>query len=847
MTRASWWKWVLVMAWRDSRSSRRRLFFSSLAIIFGVAALVAIRSFGHNLEATLAEQSKALLGADLVVGSRQPFTPEAEALIGPLGIRQAEQVSFSSMLYFPETGESRLVQVRGLRGEYPFYGDIQTVPANVRIQLAAGKTALIEQSVLLQFDAKAGDPVRIGQETFAIGGGIVQAPGEMPAVGLLAPRVYIPYDAVEATGLVQHGSVVRYKRFIEFEPGTDVEAVVEEIRPRIRELRLWVETVERRQEDMGKTMERVQSFFQLVGFVALLLGSIGVASAVHVYVKGKLGTVAVLRCLGASARQGFAIYLVQGWMLGLAGATAGALLGIALQWTFPALIGEFLPFEVATFVSWQSILQGALVGFAVCAVFALLPLLAVRRVSPLRAIRRGRQFEKERRRDPLRWAVYGIIAAGVLGFAIGQTGNPRFGAGFAGGIAVAFIALTLVAAGIIFLVRRAFPWRWSYVWRQGLANLHRPDNRTLLLTLALGLGTFLILTLYLTRDLLLQQVVNMGAEDRPTMAFFDVQDDQREDVAKLVEAMDLPVLQDVPIVTMRIQSINGTPVSALLNDSERNLPGWALRREYRSTYRNHLIATEKIAGGTFVATIEEDQEPYPVSFEQGIMEDLELKLGDRVVFNVQGVPIETEIASVREVEWQRVQPNFFVVFPAGVLEAAPKFHVLVTRTESDEETARVQRAVVERFPNVSVIDLSLILTTFDSILGKASFVIRFLSLFTVATGLVVLGAAVTTSRYQRMREAILLRTLGASRAQVQQIMLVEYLLLGTVAGLAGALLALGGTWALAAFVFEVDFVPAWIPVLFAIAVTAALTVLTGALSSRCVLNQAPLEVLRAEG
>lgn len=839
--------WILKMAWRDSRSSRRRLVLFSLAIIFGVGALVAIRSFGHNLEETIRIQSKALLGADLVVGSRQPFTPEMEELLGPLGTRQAEQVSFSSMVYFPKTGESRLVQVRAVKGEYPFYGDFETAPASARERLDEGKHLLIEESLMAQFGIEAGDPVRIGEETFAVIGVVVKAPGEMAAVGLLAPRVYIPYEAVEGTGLLQRGSVARHKRFIEFPPGTDVPALVEKMRPQLRKFRLWTETVERRQEDLGRTMERMEKFFHLVGFIALLLGSIGVASAVHVYVKGKIATAAVLRCLGASARQAFGIYLVQGMALGVVGAVAGAALGIGLQLFFPVLVKDFLPFEVTVFVSWASVLEGVLVGFAVCVVFALLPLLGIRRVSPLRAIRQGDNFARERRRDPVRWVVYGLIGFGVAGFAIIQTGSVKVGAGFAGGLAVAFLALTGVALAIVFLVKRFFPRSWPYVWRQGLANLHRPENRTVLLMLALGLGTFLVLTLYLTRDLLLEQVTVMGEGDRPTMVFFDVQDDQREELASMIEDRELPVMQDVPIVTMRLEALNGTPIADIMNDPKRDMPGWALRREYRSTYRDHLVSTEKIIAGEWTAKVDPDQDPYPVSVEQGIAEDLELSLGDRITFDVQGIPMETVVGSIREVEWQRVQPNFFVVFPEGVLEPAPKFHVLVTRTESDQESASLQRAVVQRFPNISVIDLSLIVETLDSIMGKVAFVIRFMAMFTVATGLFVLSAAVTTSRYQRMREAILLRTLGASRSQVEKIMMVEYLFLGTLAGVAGAVLALAGTWALAAFVFDVPFTPSILSALIAVLATACITVLIGVFSSKGVLDQPPLEVLRADG
>ncbi len=834
------------MAWRDSRSSRSRLFLFSLSIVFGVAALVAIRSFGHNLEAAIAEQSKSLLGADLVISSRQPFTPEIERLLEGLGQAQSREIGFSSMVYFPKTDGSRLVQVRGLKGGFPFYGEMETAPADARADFQNGDFALLEEGLMVQFEVETGDEVRIGNQVFRVAGALRRVPGEMAAVGVLAPRVYIPYDTLPATGLLREGSLARHKVFIQFPPSTDVPAVVESLRPELREHRLRIETVERRQEELGRTMENVRAFFQLVGFVALLLGVIGVASAIHVYVKRKIGSAAVLRCLGADARRIFLIYLTQGAALGAIGAGAGALLGVALQGLLPRVARDFLPFDVPVFISWAAVAEGFSVGFLFSLMFTLLPLLPLRRVSPLRAIRRGDAFARETRRDPWRWALCGLIAATVTLFAVVQTGSPRLGIGAAGAMGAAFATLAGTAALIAWLARRFTPPSLPYVWRQGLANLHRPENRTILLMLALGLGTFLVLGLYLARDLLVRQVLIAGEGDRPTMAMFDIQDDQREEIADLITARGLPVLQDVPIVTMRLASVRGQSVESLLREPGNEIPNWVLRREYRSTYRDHTVPTERVVAGTWVGSVEDNAgEPYPVSVEQGIAQDLGLAVGDSLVFDVQGIPIETVVGSIRSVEWQRVQPNFFVVFPRGVLEPAPKFHVMITRTETTEESAQLQREVVRRFANVSVIDLSLILQTVDSIMGRVSFVIRFMAMFTVVTGLAVLVAAVATSRYQRVREAVLLRTLGASRQQIRRIMVCEYLCLGFFAGLTGALLATAASWAMAAYVFHVPFHLPLLPPVAALALTMVVTLATGLASSRGILNHPPLAVLQA--
>ncbi len=274
-----------------------------------------------------------------------------------------------------------------------------------------------------------------------------------------------------------------------------------------------------------------------------------------------------------------------------------------------------------------------------------------------------------------------------------------------------------------------------------MANLYRPNNRTLLLTLSLGLGTFLLLTIYLTRDVLLTQFRSIDANNQPNIFLFDIQPDQTKAVADLVRQEQLPVIQEAPIVTMRLVEVKGRKASDILKDPHQKIPEWELEREYRSTYRPDLSETEKITAGQWIGHV--DYHPgdiVPVSVEQDIAKDLGLTIGDSLVFDVQGVPIKTRVASLREVDWKRFQTNFFIVFPTGVLENAPTFIVLVSRVPTPAASARLQNAVVAKFPNVSAIDLTSVIQTVDSILSKVALVIRIMSLFTVGTGLIVLGS-----------------------------------------------------------------------------------------------------------
>ncbi|MBI2497649.1 MAG: ABC transporter permease [Opitutae bacterium] len=838
------------MAWRDTRASRRRLLLFSLAIVLGVAALVAVGSLRDNLRAAIEDQTKTLLGADLTVTSRAKLTDEAVAFLHGLGGEQSREIAFNSMLVLPTAGnQTRLVQVRAIEGGFPFYGRFDTAPADARARLQAGGIgAVVEQGVMVQFNLRPGDKIRLGAAEFTVAGGLLAVPGESAAVATLAPRVFIPLAAVTDTGLLQAGSLARHRVYFKFAPGFDVEALVRDLRSRFRELRLGFDTVEERKRELGASIRNVNSFLSIVGFASLFLGAIGVASAVHAHIRQKVPTVAVLRCLGASARTSFSIYLLQGLGLGVLGTTLGALLGLGMQLALPGLLKDFLPFSLDLTVSWPAVARGLGSGLVVSVLFALLPLLEVRRVSPLLTLRSAFAVENGRRHDWLQFLVLGLIGAGIFAFAIWQAGRLRWGVGFGVALLLGFAVLAGLARVLAWLARKFTPRRLPFAWRQGVANLHRPNNRTLLLLVSLGLGTFLMMTLYLTRDTLLGQLRVVGGGDRPNLMLFDIQDDQVEPLKKLLADNGAPLRQHAAIVTMRLTSLKGRAVADILKDRSAGVPGWTLRREYRSTYRGELSDTEKITAGTFTGRVAADATgPVPVSVEEDLARDLQVRVGDPIEFDVQGVAVPAVVGSLRAVEWRRMQPNFFIVFPEGVLESAPKFHVMALRAADAVQSAKIQQAVVHEHPNVSAIDLALIMRTIDGVYAKASFVVEFLALFTVVTGVVVLAGAVLIGRSQRVRESVLLRALGATKAQVNRIMFAEYLALGTLGAAVGAVLAVGANWALARFVFQLNWVTPSPVVLFTgWAVVSLMTVLTGLLSNRGICDHPPLAILRQE-
>ena len=862
------------MAWRDSRRSRQRLLLFMSAIVLGIAALVAINSFGDNLARSIDEQARELLGADLVLSANEdkkaevdeflryttrsmetvimPKKGEVSRVITPTWKATTER-SFASMAYFPKNQGVRLAQIKVLSdissGSYPYYGNWEIVPESAeklfrqnvyptKMQLA--HYALVDDALLTQFNANVGDTIRVGDVPFRVIGRVMKTPGQSVVTSTVAPTVFLPFMP---GNLVQRGSRMKYQYYFSFPAGTDVEKIVKRISPKLEKAGLTYDTVVSRKNQTGRSFADLTKYLSLVAFVALLLGCVGVASAVQLYVREKVASVAILRTLGASGRQAFLIYLIQTALMGLIGAIIGALIGSAVQLVLPRVLGNFLPVTVDTALSRSAILGGIGTGLLISVLFSLLPLLAIRNVSPLRTLRSSYEDDLSAR-DPFRWLVYLLVLVFIVGFAYWQTQNLLLAVGFTVGLTVAFGLLTGLGLGLIYLVRRFFPASWSYVWRQSLANLYRPNNQTLILVTSIGLGAFLIATLYLTQGLLLGRVELSGSGKQPNMVLFDIQNEQLAGVRKLVQQQKLPIMQQVPVVTMRLTDINGKTGETVPKDTTKKIPKWAFTREYRVTYRDTLISSEKLASG---------KPPYQakgntyISIETGYFDRMHLKLGDKLNFNVQGSPIQTLVGGTREVEWNRVQTNFLVIFPSGVLEQAPQFHVLMTRVPDNQTSARLQRGLVSQFPNVSAIDLGLILKTVDEILAQISFVIQFMALFSILTGLLVLASSVVISKFQRLRESVLLRTLGASRRQILSITTVEYGLLGLLSALSGILLSIVGTWALAQFVFEVPYRPNAMPLVVITAIVTALTVLIGVFNSREVLVKPPLDVLRAEG
>lgn len=846
---ASSLRWILSMAWRDSRGKRWLLLLFTSSVVFGIGAIVAIHSLRENLGRIVEEQARSLLGADAVFQTRTEPSAKVRRFLRQLPGEVVSEQRFRSMVLFPEAGESRFIQVRAVDDPLPFYGQMETLPQlgeGGRILPAEG-TAIVEESLVLQMGLKPGDTLRLGEADFILAAALVRMAGESEVTGFFAPRIYINQADLPRTQLIQEGSIVRYRTHVgvDTEDLAQLKGMILENRGLFAEEGVRAETVADRRASVEAILNNLLDFLNLIGFIALLLGGVGIVGAVNVYIQGKRETIAILRCLGASSKAAFAIYLGQMMGFGLLGALIGTGFGVAIQFVIPQLLQGFLPFPVEMQTSWVSIATGLSFGWLIVTASALMPLLGIRRISPLRALRAGIEPAGRALKDPLVWLIGAILLGTLLLFSLAPAREPLVAAALVGGLALSLAVLALFSWALRAGLKRLPLGGTPYAYRLAFGNLYRPNNRTLLLMVTLGMGVLLVHTLLLVRDGLLGQVDVEEAADAANVILLDVQPDQRDAVVAFLDERGHPPHDVLPVITMRVEKIKGKPLRDWREMENSPVDDWVYTWEFRNTYRDHVLDNAEVVDGTFVAR-HEGGEPYPISLSANVLDDFDVTVGDSLTWNVQGVPVETVVSSVRDVRWQAGRQNFNIVFPLNTIEPAPTVYAISVRMEDRLATAQLQGALTREFPNVSLIDLSLVFQTVRDILDKATFVIKFMAGFTVATGLFVLAGAVLGSRYQRMRESVLFRTLGASSSFIRKVLTFEFILLGFLAGLTGLALSTLASWALLHFAFEVDFAFSLAQAGVLLTGVVFLTWLTGWSTSRGIATQPPLVVLRKE-
>lgn len=861
------------MASREWRFTLRRLGVYMTSITVGVAALVALHSFRDDVVRSIEAENLSLLGADARFSAGRPLPDSVLAIVDSLttlGAATARSTNLVSMALAEESGLTRLVQLRGVDADFPFYGDVTTDPPGLWGTLDApppdGQAppserpssespdgpswlppALVDPALLAQLDTRTGGVLTLGTAQFRVAGTVDGLPTDVGLQTATGSRVFVARERLAATGLLARGSLSRHYLYLRLPPGVDPDEVEDAHDETLRATGVSLRTPTEHARSLTRSADFLEDFLALVGLAALMLGGVGVGSAVSVYVRGRLDAVALLRCVGATRRQVFSTYLLQAAVMGLLGSAAGVAAGLVVQRFLPRLIRDVLPVDVTPAVSLGSASFGLLLGVWVAVVFALLPLLGVRKVSPLQALRHV--AEPPRGRDPARWAAVGATGATVLALTMLEAPSPPAGLAFAVGLGVVACTLWLVAWGLAWAVRRFFPKRAGYTLRQGVANLFRPGNQTVAVTLALGFGVLVVgIIVQLQRTLARELSLDAGP-NAFNLIVFDVQPDQEDGVSALLAEWADGEPEPVPVVTMRLASVKGETVADLLADSARDArpPRWVLRQEYRATYRADLQENEEVlAGRWWDGGAPPPDGPPRASLEEDFAEDLGVQVGDTVTWTVGGAEQPTVVSSLRAVEWAGFDDNFLVVFePGAAVASLPRTTVVLANVPRPDDRAAFQRAMVRGFPNAWMLDLFTLRSTVEAILSRVLAAIRILAGLCTVAGLVVMAGSMASTRAQRRLEGALLRTLGARFGQVRRILLVEYAALGTLAALAGGVLSLGASWLLATRLFDVSYQPATGAALLLWLAVVTLAVAAGVASGRAPTRTGPLPLLRA--
>ena len=868
---------VLRMAGREIRASWKRLLFFFICIAIGVGSIVALRSVIQSVRGALSGEARALLASDAMVTSNRPWTePVLEKLTAEESqgriVARSQAVEVPTMVRLPggQGTATRMVELRAVEDDFPFYGQLTLQGQPYSHAVLQGRGVVVRPELLAQFGLQVGDTLQIGTQEFEIRGVIASEPGRRLGAFTLGPRVFIDLADLESTGLLTFGSRASYQMLLRV-PDEALEPLVADIRDAFANEFVGVRHYRRSEDQIGENLTRAENYLSLVGLVVLILGGIGISSVTRVFVQQKLRSIAILKCVGSTSSQVLAVYMTQVLLLGFAGSVLGVALAALVIAAIPSFVGPdltaMLPVDYG--LTRGAVLHGLAVGMLVSILFSIVPLLEVRHVKPSLLLRQ--ESGSRAGFDSLKWGVTAAVAAALVAVASWQAGSVEVGlllcAGF---VATAFV---LHLAGLA-LVRAVQPLRYSrsFALRQAVLHITRPGNQTRVILLAVGLGTFFILGVRSLQANLLRDFAVQVGPDAPDMFLIDIQSEQRDRVASFLDNANgaAPAPRLMPVLRARVVGVEGQDVA--LESYEEVRRGRGLSREYTVTYRSHLEDNEEVIDGEWWGEEPLTGEP-EVSVEESIVDrvifdrdavrraesegrriDREafsqntIKVGDRMRFDVLGRIVTARVTSVRRVDWQDFRAGgFMFVFRPGTFEGAPHTFISSLQAPADPQArSRMQASLVAQFPNISVLDLREILQTVQEIVSNVTLAVTVVGGLVLLSGALILIGAVSMTKFKRVYEAAILKTLGASSRLIATMLVMEYGVLGAIAGTVGALGAIALSWAVARFALELPWEPTPFITIGGIVATALFVAAVGVLASLDVLRHKPLSTLRAE-
>jgi putative ABC transport system permease protein len=840
---------VLRMTVREMRASWKRLLFFFVCLSIGVGSIVAIRSVIQSVRGVFDGEARALITSDLLLTSNQPFGEKAEALIDAQ-LREADAVSHRSVEVAtmvraadPTRVASRMVELRAVEGAFPFYGTLKLADGQpYDYSLLQGFGALVRPELQAQLGVRVGDRLLIGTQPFTIRGVVEAEPGRRLGAFSLGPRVFISYEDLQSTGLLTYGSRASYQQLVKV-PDASFDALVSSLRSDLASTFVRFRSYKATEDDIGEDFARAENYLSLVGLVIVILGGIGVSSVTRVFVAQKVKSIAILKCLGGRSLQLLAIYMTQVIMLGLAGSAFGVLLAALAVAGIPSTLAAAAGVTVDYSLTASAVVQGFGIGLLVSILFSLPPLLEIRDVKPSLLLRAE---GGKRRFDLVQVVVIVLAVAGLVALTVWQAGSLRIGSVVAIGFAVTAVVLHGAGMALIKGIQPLANARW-FPLRHAVLQLSRPGSQARIVLLAVGLGSFFIVGVRSLQENLINEFTINLSPDLPDMFLLDVQQDQVAAMTALLKEWQQPGTVEprlLPILRARVVGVEGREVS--LEDYEGVRGRGSLAREYTITYRPALERNETVVDGAFW-----DDTPSSigeVSIEESLRERFRINVGDAVRFDVMGRQVEARVTSIRRVDWADSRAGgFMFVFRPGLLDTAPHGFISFFRGPTEvSDRARLQSHVASGFPNVSVIDGREMLSTIRTIVENVTLAVTVVGSLVVLSGLLILIGAVAMTKFRRIYEAAIFKTLGATRRMIGSVLLIEYGVLGALAGTIGSVGAIALTWGISRFALDIPWTPLPLISIAGIVISAVLVAIVGVTASWEVLQRKPLATLRAE-
>jgi putative ABC transport system permease protein len=853
------WSRAAVIAGRDLRSAPGKFVFVVLSVAVGVAALVGVRGFSESFRSTLTREARSLMAGDLSARTnQQPSTEERQkikALAGQ-GIRTTWVTETISMASVPPDPVPILVSLKAVDpAEYPYYGKAELDPDMPLSSALTANSVVVADEFLIRLKARVGDSLRLGGHSFRIAARLVEEPDRITAGAGLGPRVLISRAALDSTGLLAPGSRANERLLLQL-PANSTAAQLIAVRKQVESALPEAQVMDYREGNPALTegLDRASAILSLICLVAMVLGAIGVAMSMHAHLEQRMDVLAILKAIGAGSGDLLRIFLLQTMGLGLAGAVLGVAAGVGVMLALPAVFGNLLPVHARLDFPWRSASAGLATGLLTTLLFCLPPLLDVRKIRPILVLRRMVEQSEERGiaaflsrwgQRKLQIAAAIVILTALTAIAAALSDSAQVGVWFGAALTAILFVLLLLSAGFLRLLRwllKLVRLRLPQFLRQGLANLYRPGNQSAAVLAALGTGVMLILAVYLMQSQVLREIQETASPKLPNLFLVDVTTDEVPAMKKFFEGQPGPKQGDhaeldlLPVVSGRFISLNGVPLDKL---KVEHFP----RRMLESvsfSWADALPAGDKIRQGKWWT----DPDASQIAIDEGIANRIHVALGSAVEIEVDGRDIPLKVAAIFRADQQHLGGRASFLLPSGLLKNSATVWYGAARIDS-HQVSQVERALFATFPTVTVINLADVLDRIESVVRQITFVVRFLAGFSIFAGLMILASSIASTRFRRTREAVVLKTLGATRWRIIRIFSVEFSVLGLLAGTVGAIFANLLTRVLL-HKLEAQWHFEWRATMIALAGTAVLAAATGWLASYRILGLRPLEVLREE-